>query len=490
MEQQPDIALSMRHALIEFITDLHSAYFLRPETLFLAINVMDRYASKRVIHKRHYQLVGCAALLAAAKYEDSKENQPLTCDLKRYCREIYDVPAFRQMECHILKTLDYDMSHPTCEAWLRAFTTGIDRSCSDNMKMEIERNGWGHVKDIESRGIPMECFDANANSIGRCLMETMQYKEELIEVTPCAVAEAAMILTKAIYYSRRDVSYFFIRVLFCDSGLTFFSLKRGLETSAGLQVARYMDELLARHPRTIPDNLARKYGPDTPEDAYRRINRWFLGERIPTHGTFLFLDTIVDHDPDYPDAHTPISEELLDFQRRQREAHALKEEEEERERIAALLELERQEEERAAAEEEERQRRADETAFQLELLQAKHDAMLRARAEAELQARAKEEEHAKEEHAKEERAQLRPSESFDSGYGSVGGDEAEREAVEDEAERKVTVKAEAAEATKVEDKENVDVKRPYPSYDESDSEAERAEVKGELLRSAQSSPEV
>jgi hypothetical protein len=208
MEQQPDIALSMRRALIEFITDLHSAYTLRPETLFLAINLMDRYASKRIIHKRHYQLVGCAALLVAAKYEDSKENQPCTSDLKRYCREIYDIPAFNQMERHILHTLDWRMGHPTCEAWFRAFTTGIDRSFSENMKKEIDRNGWGHIQEIEERGIPMECFDANANSIARCLMEVMQYQEELIDVTSNVKAEAAVILTKAVYYSRRDVSLF------------------------------------------------------------------------------------------------------------------------------------------------------------------------------------------------------------------------------------------------------------------------------------------
>ena len=460
MEQQPDIALSMRRALIEFITDLHTAYCLRPETLFLAINLMDRYASKRIIHKRHYQLVGCAALLVAAKYEDSKENQPCTSDLKRYCRDIYDIPAFNQMERHILHTLDWGMGHPTCEAWFRAYTTGIDRSGSENMKKEVERNGWGHIQEIEERGIPMECFDGNANSIARCLMEVMQYQEELIDVTANVKAEAAVILTKAIYYSRRDVSKSAGFVL-CHR-LTLFFPQRGLETSAGLQVARYMDEFLARHPAMIPDNLAQKYGPETDEDAFRRITRWLLGTRIPSHGTFVFLDTIVDHDPKHPDLHMPISDELRDFQRRQIEAYTLKEEEEERARIAAKLERERQEEERAAVEEAERQRRAEETAFQLELLRAQREA--RARAQVEVNAR-----------SKEEPAQLRTSESFDSGYGSVG-DEAEREAVKPEAV--------------AEEKEKAAVKRSYACYDESDSEVEAAEVvKSVILSPDHSSPE-
>lgn len=220
-----------------------------------------------------------------------------------------------------------------------------------------------------------------------------------------------------------------------------------------------MDEYLARHPAMIPDNVAQKYGPETDEDAFRRITRWLLGTRIPSHGTFIFLDTIADHDPKYPDSLTPISAELRDFQRRQIEAYTLKEEEEERARIAAKLERERQEEERAAVEEAERQRRAEETTVQLEILRAQREAHARARAQVVNDAR-----------QKEEPAQLRPSESFDSGYGSVG-DDAERETVE------------------AEEKENAPVKRAYACYEESDSEVEAAEVKSVILSPGQSSPE-
>jgi len=242
-----------------------------------------------------------------------------------------------------------------------------------------------------------------------------------------------------------------------------------METPAGLQVARYTDELLARHPAMIPDNVAQKYGPETDEDAFRRITRWLLGTRIPSHNTFVFLDTIVDHDPKYPDSHMPISAELRDFQRRQIEAYTLKEEEEERARIAAKLERERQEEERAAEEEAERQRRADETVLQLEILRAQREAHLRACRQVENDAR-----------PKEVPTQLRPSESFDSGYGSVG-DGTEREDVGAEDNER--------EAVEAEDKENVTAKRSYSCYDESDSEVEAAEVKSTILSSSPSSPE-
>ena len=271
-----------------------------------------------------------------------------------------------------------------------------------------------------------------------------------------------------------------------------------------------MDELLARHPGTIPDNVAQRYGPETAEDAFRRITRWLLGTRIPSHGTFVFLDTIVDHDPKYPDPHTHISAELRDFQRRQFEAYTIKEEEEERARIAAKLEREREEEERAAAEEAERQRHAEDAAAQLEILRAKHQAYIRARGEAQYDAHLK------------ERVQLRTSESFDSGYGSVE-DGAEREvkreaasAAEREAkcEAECEVKCEAVEeeekekevistrhsyayyerevkceAVEDEEKENLAVRCSYAYYDESDSEVEAAEVKSEILSPGPFSPE-
>ena len=62
----------MRPYLIDFLIEIHSQYRLRPETLCLAVNIADRYTSKRIVYKRHYQLVGCAALWIAAKFEDAK----------------------------------------------------------------------------------------------------------------------------------------------------------------------------------------------------------------------------------------------------------------------------------------------------------------------------------------------------------------------------------------------------------------------------------
>jgi hypothetical protein len=68
----------MRPYLLDFLIEAHQYFQLLPETLFLTINLLDRYCSRRVVYKRHYQLVGCASLPIAAKYGDRKDRVPTT----------------------------------------------------------------------------------------------------------------------------------------------------------------------------------------------------------------------------------------------------------------------------------------------------------------------------------------------------------------------------------------------------------------------------
>ncbi|KAI8710913.1 Cyclin N-terminal domain-containing protein [Fusarium sp. LHS14.1] len=75
----------MRSYLIDFLIETHAAFALLPETLFLTVNLLDRYCSKRVIYKQSYQLVGCAALLIAAKYGDRKDRVPRIHQLNNLC---------------------------------------------------------------------------------------------------------------------------------------------------------------------------------------------------------------------------------------------------------------------------------------------------------------------------------------------------------------------------------------------------------------------
>ncbi|KAI0473605.1 cyclin [Xylariaceae sp. FL0804] len=113
IDMQREIQWFMRPYLIDFLIEAHAAFALLPETLFLTVNLLDRYCSKRVVYKQHYQLVGCAALLIAAKYGDKKDRVPQINELNNMCCGLYDSGMFTQMEMHVLNTLEWTIGHPT-----------------------------------------------------------------------------------------------------------------------------------------------------------------------------------------------------------------------------------------------------------------------------------------------------------------------------------------------------------------------------------------
>jgi hypothetical protein len=122
----------MRPYLIDFLIEAHAAFSLLPETLFLTVNLLDRYCSKRVVYKQHYQLVGCAALLIAAKYGDKKDRVPQINELNNMCCGLYDAGMFTQMEMHVLNTLDWTIGHPTVDF----FTQLIVAEEQDSVEVE------------------------------------------------------------------------------------------------------------------------------------------------------------------------------------------------------------------------------------------------------------------------------------------------------------------------------------------------------------------
>ncbi|AEO53358.1 hypothetical protein MYCTH_2294547 [Thermothelomyces thermophilus ATCC 42464] len=132
IDMQREIQWFMRPYLIDFLVEAHAAFSLLPETLFLTVNLLDRYCSKRVVYKQHYQLVGCAALLIAAKYGDKKDRVPQINELNNMCCGLYDAGMFTQMEMHVLNTLDWNIGHPTVDF----FTKLVAAEERDSLEVE------------------------------------------------------------------------------------------------------------------------------------------------------------------------------------------------------------------------------------------------------------------------------------------------------------------------------------------------------------------
>lgn len=61
---------AMRTTLIDWLLQVHMRYHMLPETLWIAINILDRFCSVRCVSLTKFQLVGVTAMFVAAKYEE------------------------------------------------------------------------------------------------------------------------------------------------------------------------------------------------------------------------------------------------------------------------------------------------------------------------------------------------------------------------------------------------------------------------------------
>lgn len=70
MDLQTEIEWPMRATLIDWLLQVHMRYHMLPETLWITINIVDRFLSSRIVSLVKLQLVGITAMFVAAKYEE------------------------------------------------------------------------------------------------------------------------------------------------------------------------------------------------------------------------------------------------------------------------------------------------------------------------------------------------------------------------------------------------------------------------------------
>ncbi|KAG6159783.1 hypothetical protein E4U22_007957 [Claviceps purpurea] len=170
IDMQREIQWYMRPYLIDFLIEAHAAFALLPETLYLTVNLLDRYCSKRVVYKQHYQLVGCAALLIAAKYGDKKDRVPQIHELSNMCCGLYDAGMFIQMEQHVLNTLEWKLGHPTVEFFAKLMVTEeYDNREVEQMASYLSENALYHRDFVSTKPsiIARSCLALSRAILGR-----------------------------------------------------------------------------------------------------------------------------------------------------------------------------------------------------------------------------------------------------------------------------------------------------------------------------------
>ena len=105
MDYQRDINSSMRAMLCDWLVEVHRKLDMLPETLFLSINLTDRYLSTTEIRRSKLQLVGVTAMVIASKYEEIYP--PVVNDFVYFTDNAYTRDEILMMEKSILETLHF-----------------------------------------------------------------------------------------------------------------------------------------------------------------------------------------------------------------------------------------------------------------------------------------------------------------------------------------------------------------------------------------------
>ncbi|XP_030447165.1 G2/mitotic-specific cyclin-2 [Syzygium oleosum] len=131
MDQQQDINERMRGILIDWLIEVHYKFELMDETLYLTVNLIDRFLAVQPVVKKKLQLVGVTAMLLACKYEEV--SVPVVEDLILISDKAYSRKEVLEMERLMVNTLHFNMSVPTPYVFMRRFL----KAAQSDKKLEL-----------------------------------------------------------------------------------------------------------------------------------------------------------------------------------------------------------------------------------------------------------------------------------------------------------------------------------------------------------------
>lgn len=108
---QKDINSRMRTILVDWLISVHSQFHLKQSTLFLTVNIIDRYISKKEILRSRFQLLGITSLFIACKYEEI--GFPHISYFVEFTAKTYTKTEILEMESDILNILNFELNLPS-----------------------------------------------------------------------------------------------------------------------------------------------------------------------------------------------------------------------------------------------------------------------------------------------------------------------------------------------------------------------------------------
>ena len=165
MDHQEHLEWKLRDVLVDWLVEVHTRFHLLPETLFLAINIIDRFLSSKVVQLDKLQLVGITAMFIASKYEEVLS--PHVQNFKHVADDGFSEAEILSAERFVLAALNYDLSYPNPMNFLRRI------SKADN-------------------------YEIQTRTLGKYLLEISLVDHRFMEYQPSLVAAGAMYLARLI----------------------------------------------------------------------------------------------------------------------------------------------------------------------------------------------------------------------------------------------------------------------------------------------------
>ncbi|KAG9146211.1 hypothetical protein Leryth_007925 [Lithospermum erythrorhizon] len=167
IDSQPEINEKMRAILIDWLVEVHNKFELNQETLYLTINIVDRFLAKKMTSRKELQLLGLGSMLIASKYEEiwAPQVEDFVCIADRS----YSHEQVLVMEKCILGELEWYLTVPTPYVFLvRYIKASVPDSVMDeNLAFFLAELGMMHYETI------IYCYSmiaASAVYAARCIM--------------------------------------------------------------------------------------------------------------------------------------------------------------------------------------------------------------------------------------------------------------------------------------------------------------------------------
>ncbi|KAF9532536.1 cyclin-like protein [Crepidotus variabilis] len=125
MDGQNEVTWPMRQTLVDWLLQVHLRYHMLPETLWIAVNVVDRFLTKRVVSVQKLQLVGVTAMFIAAKYEEILA--PSVDEFVFMTENAFGKEEILKGERIMLQSLEFRISHYCSPySWMRKISKADD----------------------------------------------------------------------------------------------------------------------------------------------------------------------------------------------------------------------------------------------------------------------------------------------------------------------------------------------------------------------------